>query len=138
MEAPKFPGIPMAVQLDHLIVFAHDKHESARFLTELLGLEQPEPSGIFVAVDVGPELTLDFAEPGVDFQGQHYAFRVDEDDFDAIFGRIEERGMPYWADPHKQRPGEINRHDGGRGLYFDDPAGHILEIITRRYGSGPD
>jgi extradiol dioxygenase family protein len=126
----------MGVQLDHLIVFAHNKHESARFLTGLLGLGEPKPAGFFLAVDIGPELTLDFAEPGIDFPGQHYAFLVGEDDFDAIFGRIQERGIPYWADPYQRRPGEFNRNDGGRGLYFNDPAGHRLEIITRRYGSG--
>jgi extradiol dioxygenase family protein len=130
MEALKFQGTHMAVQLDYLIVFAHDKHASARFLAELLGLDNPEPSGVFVPVDVGPTLTLNFAEPGVDFPGQHYAFLVGEDDFDAILARIHQRGMPFWADPHKRRLGEINRNDGGRGLYFDDLAGHGLEIIT--------
>jgi hypothetical protein len=66
----------------------------------------------------------------------HYAFLVSEPEFDTIFNRIRERKLPYWADPFKNKPGEINRHDGGRGVYFDDPSGHKLEIITRPYGSG--
>jgi extradiol dioxygenase family protein len=127
----------VAVQLDHLLIAAHDKRESAYFFTELFGLDDPQPAGFFLAVHLGAHLTLDYAEPGVDFPGQHYAFLVGEDDFDVIFGRVQERGIPYWADPRQEHPGEINRNDGGRGVYFDDPAGHHLEIITRRYGSGP-
>ena len=68
---------------------------------------------------------------------QHYAFLIDEDDFDQIFGRISGRGLDYWADPGLNRQGEINRNDGGRGVYFRDPDGHLLEVITRPYGSGP-
>jgi extradiol dioxygenase family protein len=67
---------------------------------------------------------------------QHYAFLVSEQDFDDIFGRIQERGLTYCADPFGGRKGEINPNDGGRGVYWDDPNGHILEIITRPYGSG--
>jgi hypothetical protein len=65
---------------------------------------------------------------------QHYAFLVAEDEFDEIYGRIRERGMDHWADPGHREPGRINTHDGGRGVYFDDPSGHVLEIITRPYG----
>ncbi|GAB3976867.1 hypothetical protein GCM10029978_064960 [Actinoallomurus acanthiterrae] len=67
---------------------------------------------------------------------QHYAFLVSEEEFDAIFGRIQEAGVTYYADPFHQEPGRINHLDGGRGAYFSDPNGHNLEIITRPYGSG--
>ncbi|NKT89213.1 hypothetical protein GS845_13465 [Rhodococcus hoagii] len=81
-------------------------------------------------------VTLDFATSPVDVLAQHYAFLVSEADFDSIYGRIRARGMEHWADPRKTRPGEINHNDGGRGVYFHDPDGHNLEIITRPYGSG--
>jgi hypothetical protein len=67
---------------------------------------------------------------------QHYAFLVSDAEFDQIFGRIQERGLDYWADPYRSRYKEINHNDGGRGVYWDDPDGHALEIITRPYGSG--
>ena len=67
---------------------------------------------------------------------EHYAFLVSEEEFDRIFERIQTRGLPYWADPAHRQPGSINRHDGGRGVYWNDPNGHYLEIITRPYGSG--
>ena len=72
----------------------------------------------------------------MEVQTQHYAFLVSDEEFDQIFGRIRERKLEYWADPFKQRRGEINRNDGGRGVYFDDPDGHLLEVLTRPYGSG--
>lgn len=126
----------MPVQIDHFAVAARDKTESARFLTEIFGLDDAEPAGVFLAVHVGPSFTLQFAEPGIDFPGQHYAFHVDDTDFDAIRARLEARGITYLPGPGRGSPGTINHNHGGRGLYFDDPAGHHLEIITRRYGSG--
>jgi extradiol dioxygenase family protein len=129
----------MAIALNHTIVAAHDKHESARFLTELFGLPDAVPAGHFLVVTLEHGLSLDFADVAVDepIRPQHYAFLVSEDDFDAIYGKISDRKLPHWADPRASRPGEINRNDGGRGVYFRDPAGHFLEIITRPYGSGP-
>jgi catechol 2,3-dioxygenase-like lactoylglutathione lyase family enzyme len=79
---------------------------------------------------------LDFAETTRAITPQHYAFLVGEEDFDAAFGRIRTQDLPYWADPGQSQPGVINHRDGGRGLYFEDPDGHLLEIITRPYGSG--
>jgi catechol 2,3-dioxygenase-like lactoylglutathione lyase family enzyme len=128
----------MAVQLNHTIVAARDKRVSATFLAEILGLAGPKPFGPFLGVAVDNDVTLDF----VDWSGdgeltrQHYAFLVSEADFDEIFGRIRARNLDYWADPHHDVPGEINTRDGGRGCYFDDPDGHVLEILTRAYGSG--
>ena len=82
------------------------------------------------------DVTLDFMDVAGEITTQHYAFLVTEEEFDQIFGRIRERNLPYWADPGHQEPGEINHHDGGRGVYFADPSGHNLEAITRPYGSG--
>ena len=128
----------MAVQLNHTIVNARDKRASATFMAEILGLAEPKPFGPFLAVVVDNDLTLDFADWSGDgeFHRQHYAFLVGETEFDQIFGRIRARGLTYWADPDRRRPGEINTNDGGRGLYWRDPSGHFLEIITRPYGSG--
>lgn len=126
----------MAARLDHTIVYATDTTASAGFLAELLGLDAPYPFGPFLCVETGNGVTLDYAQSAGPIATQHYAFLVEEAEFDAIFGRIRERGLPYWADPGRRRPGEINRRDGGRGVYFEDPDGHVLEIITRRYGSG--
>ena len=124
----------MAIKLNHTIVFARDKKTSSNFLTDLFGLPAAKPFGPFLAVQVG-DVTLDFDEVD-EVSPTHYAFLVSEPEFDAIFARIRERSVPYWADPFKGLPGQINRHDGGRGVYFDDPDGHKLEIITRPYGSG--
>lgn len=126
----------MTVQLNHTIVPARDSKESAAFLAEVLGLPQPVPFGPFVAVQVD-SLTLDYiGVEGPEMESRHYAFLVSEEEFDEIFGRLCDRGIPYWADPHATRPQEINTTDGGRGCYFPDPSGHWLEILTRPYGSG--
>lgn len=125
----------MAVTLNHTIVHATDKHASAAFLTELLGLSPPSTYGPFVVVQVG-DTSLDYADdhaPG-GFQPQHYAFLVSEEDFDAIWRRIEARGLTFWSDPGHRHAGRINRNDGGRGLYWEDPDGHNLEILTVPYG----
>lgn len=124
----------MPIQLNHTIVRVRDKRESAAFLAEILGLAAPTTYGPFLVVQVDNDVSLDFLEE--DGGPQHYAFLVGESDFDVILGRIRERGLPYWADPGQQRPGEINTNDGGRGVYWEDPNGHLLEIITRPYGSG--
>jgi catechol 2,3-dioxygenase-like lactoylglutathione lyase family enzyme len=127
----------MSVRLNHTIVLSRDKAVSASFLAELLGLPAPTVFGDFLVVATDDGVSLDFLAVGdADIQPQHYAFLIEETEFDQIFGRIRARGLDYWADPFKKRPGEINHNDGGRGVYFDDPSGHLLEIITRPYGSG--
>lgn len=125
----------MTVRLNHTIVRVRDKKESAQFLVDLLGLEQPTTYGPFLVVQLGNDVSLDFADDHGPAHPQHYAFLVSETEFDQIFGRIRDRHLPYWADPGKRRPGEHNTHDGGRGVYWEDPSGHLLEIITRPYGS---
>jgi hypothetical protein len=122
--------------LDHTIVASHDHRQAAAFVAELLGLSAPVTLGHFEVVRVGETTTLDFVTRDGPITSQHYAFLVTEAEFDDIFGRIVDRGIPYWADPGQGQPGEINTWDGGRGVYFDDPTGHLLEILTRPYGSG--
>jgi catechol 2,3-dioxygenase-like lactoylglutathione lyase family enzyme len=127
----------MAVQLNHTIVHATDKKVSAEFLAGLLGLEVEPQFGPFLPVITANDVTLDFADAGDrGVTPQHYAFLVSEEEFDAIFTRIKDAGLTHWADPHRQRPGEINHNDGGRGVYWADPDDHTMEIITRPYGSG--
>lgn len=126
----------MAIMLNHTIVWCRDREESAGFLSEILGRPEPVPFGPFLIVELDNEVSLDFHEIGGDISSQHYAFLVSEDEFDAIFWRLRERGLPYWADPGQRTPGDINHGDGGRGCYFEDPNGHLLEILTRPYGSG--
>lgn len=126
----------MAIKLDHTIVAARDKRESAAFLAEILGLPAPVPFGPFLGVRMDNGVTLDFLDSEEEIVAQHYAFLIGESEFDAIFARIRERKLLYWADPYQRQRGRINTRDGGRGVYFEDPNGHLLEILTRPYGSG--
>ncbi len=125
----------MAVQLNHTIVWCRDQRRSASFLADVLGRPAPTRFGPFLVVEVDNGVSLDFHETDGDIASQHYAFLIDERDFDEIFGRVVEQELDYWADPSCLRLGEINHHDGGRGVYFADPDGHLLEVITRPYGS---
>ncbi|MGB8380181.1 MAG: VOC family protein [Dermatophilaceae bacterium] len=127
----------MSVRLNHTIVNVRDKHASARFLVDILGLPEPTTFEPFVVVHVGNDVSLDYADDHGRPHPQHYAFLVSEPEFDEIYGRIIERGLPYWADPGHTRPDQINTNDGGRGLYWDDPDGHRLEILTVPYGGWP-
>jgi hypothetical protein len=125
----------MAVELNHTIVASRDKVSSATFLADLLGLPAPTQFGPFEVVEVSNGVSLDFMDAD-EIHPQHYAFLLTEPEFDEVFGRIKERELDYWADPAHTQPDEINTRDGGRGVYFDSPDGHYLEIITRPYGSG--
>jgi catechol 2,3-dioxygenase-like lactoylglutathione lyase family enzyme len=124
----------MTIELNHTIVYSRDKRAAADFLAGLFGLPSPGAWGPFLTIAVSNRVTLDFLDGDGEIAPQHYCFLVGEHEFDEIFGRIRERGLPYWADPGHKMLREINTHDGGRGVYFDDPSGHILEIITRPYG----
>jgi catechol 2,3-dioxygenase-like lactoylglutathione lyase family enzyme len=126
----------MPVHLNHTIVRVRDKQEAATFLAEILGLPAPTAYGPFLIVQVDNDVSLDYADDHGDAVPQHYAFLVTDPEFDEIHGRIRERGLPYWADPFQRKEGEINHNDGGRGLYWQDPNGHMLEIITVPYGGG--
>ena len=126
----------MSIDFNHTILSARDSKASADFLAEVLGLPSPRHWGPFEMVRADNGANLDYK----DFEGkivqQHYAFLVGDAEFDAIFGRIRQRKLSYWADPGQKKAGEVNNHDGGRGLYFEELNGHLLEIITRPYGSG--
>jgi catechol 2,3-dioxygenase-like lactoylglutathione lyase family enzyme len=128
----------MTVELNHTLVAARDKVASAKFLTDLLGLPAPTAFGRFQVVTLDNGVSLDFMETSEDIRPQHYAFLVSEAEFDTIFDRVQALELQYWADPFRQEPRKINTRDGGRGVYFDDPNGHILELLTRPYGSGAD
>src|ERR1041385_4519701 len=126
----------MVVRLNHHIVAARDRDASALFMTEMLGLPPPKVlGGHFAAVDVG-DTSLDFMAVDGEVKSQHYAFLVSEGEFDEVFARIRERKLTYWADPFQKQQGEINHWDDGRGVYFEDPSGHLLEVLTRPYGGG--
>ncbi len=122
-------------ELNHTIVWCSDKQSSAAFLTGILGLPPAKPFYHYLVVELANGVSLDFYQKEGPVSTQHYAFLVSDAEFDAAFERIKEQGMTYWADPARTKPGEINHHFGGRGIYFADPDGHLLELITRPYGS---
>lgn len=125
----------MSIQLNHTIVSARDPQVSAAFLAEILGRPAPVRFGPFHGVELDNGVTLDFMRDEGELVIQHYAFLVSEDEFDEIFDRIKARKLAYWADPGHRQPGVINHGEGGRGVYWDDPDGHRLEILTRPYSS---
>ncbi|MXZ70431.1 MAG: VOC family protein [Acidobacteria bacterium] len=125
----------MPTCFNHTIIYSRSRQASAHFLTQILGLPEPRAFGHFFVVDLDNGVSLDFADAGGrEFQPQHYAFLIDEADFDRIYRRIRERGLDHWADPGRRRLG-FNRNDGGRAVYFEDPDGHLLEVLTKPYGS---
>lgn len=126
----------MAAQLNHTIVWCKDQQASSEFLADMLGRPPPGRFSHFHVVELDNGVSLDFASREGEIALQHYAFLIGEADFDAVLGRINDHKLDHWADPMRRRPGEINRNDGGRGVYFPDPDGHLLEVLTRPYGSG--
>ena len=126
----------MEAQLNHTIVWCQEKVRSAQFLADILDRPPPTEYGPFQVVEMDNGVSLDFHETADPIAPQHYAFLIKDEAFDDIIGRIKARELGYWADPGKSRTNEINRNDGGRGCYFEDPDGHLLEVITRPYGSG--
>ena len=124
----------MPAQLNHTIVWCSDRHRSSAFLAEVLGLPPPRTFLHFEIVDAANGVSLDFMEKDGPIALQHYAFLVGDAEFDAGMARIRARDLTFWADPARSQPGEINRHWGGRGVYFEDPDGHLLELITKPYG----
>ena len=127
----------MAVELNHTIIWCSDKARSSAFMTDILGLPPARTFMHFLVVDLANKVSVDFYQKDGPVAGQHYAFLVSDAEFDASHGRIVAGGVPHWADPARTKPGEINTYYGGRGLYFEDPDGHLLEIITTPYGDGP-
>jgi catechol 2,3-dioxygenase-like lactoylglutathione lyase family enzyme len=124
----------MVIELNHTIVHARDGRASAAFYAEVFGFAAAVPFGPFLDVETANGVTLAILETDEKFDPQHYAFLVSDEEFDQVFGRVKARGLDHWADPACRRKGEINTHFGGRGVYFRDPGGHLLEIITQPYG----
>ena len=126
----------MSVQLNHTIIWCRDKQRSAAFLPQILGPPAAVPVGARLEVPRSHGGSVDFYQQDGQISSQHYAFLTSDEEFEQIFARIQARGLEFWADPGKQGAGEINQHFGGRGLYFEDPDGHLLEVITRPYQIG--
>lgn len=126
----------MAARLNHTIVWCRDQQKSATFLTGILGLPPPRRFFGFLVVELANDVSVDYMEAGESerIALQHLAFLIDENEFDGALTRVRERTKQIWADPAKTQPGRINHHFGGRGVYFDDPDGHLFEIITTPYG----
>lgn len=126
----------MTVELNHSIVWCKDKERSSAFLADILGRPAPTEFHHFRVVGLDNGVSLDFMQKEGPVAPQHYAFLIGESDFDGVFSRIQSAGLTYWADPGRSRSNQINHNDGGRGMYFEDPDGHLLEVLTRPYGSG--
>ena len=123
----------MTIELNHTIAPARDKEESVRFYERMFGFKYEGPMGHFAPIKIPSQsLTLDF-DNRESFQPQHYAFKVSEAEFDEIFGRILAAELAYGSEPWTPENMEINHWNGGRGVYFRDPSGHLLELLTRDY-----
>jgi len=120
----------MTIRLDHTIVPAKDKIASAEFFAEIFGLTVKPGRDYFAQVQVNESLTFDFADEPDSGPRHHYAFHVSEAEFAAIFSRVKAKGLPYGSGPHSHSDGQINTRRGGRGFYFEDPNGHLLEVMT--------
>lgn len=121
----------MPIVLDHTIVPAKDKLASAQFFAEIFGLNVKPGDGYFAQVQVNDNLTFDFADE-TEPQSHHYAFHISDAEFDAIYQRVKSKGLPYGSGPYNHTDGKIYTRRGGRGFYFEDPNGHLLEVMTVR------
>jgi catechol 2,3-dioxygenase-like lactoylglutathione lyase family enzyme len=124
------PG--MTIRLDHTIVPAKDKTAAARFFAEIFGLKVKPGRGYFAQVQVNESLTLDFADDEEPVQGHHYAFHVSDAEFESIWSRVKAKQLPYGSEPDEHTNGRLYTRRGGRGFYFEDPNGHLLEVMTVR------
>lgn len=120
----------MAIELNHTIVLARNKTASAQFLARILGIEVGAPTYPFVPLQLANNVTLDYAD-ATDIQGQHYAFLMNDDEFDAALAVVQSSGIEYWADPSHQQAETVGQFDGGRHVYFADPDGHNMELMTK-------
>jgi catechol 2,3-dioxygenase-like lactoylglutathione lyase family enzyme len=119
----------MAIVLDHTIVPAKDKHASANFFAEIFGLTVKPGQGHFAQVQVNERLTFDFADEP-EPRSHHYAFHISDAEFEAIFSRVKAKSLSYGSSPYNHTDGQIYSRRGGRGFYFEDPNGHLLEVMT--------
>ena len=120
----------MTIRLDHTIVPSKDKKAAARFFAEMLGLSVEPGHGYFAQVRVNDTLTFDFADEDEPFPGLHYAFHLSDAEFDGVLARVKARGISFGSEPDAPANGRLNRRRGGRGFYFEDPNGHLLEVMT--------
>jgi catechol 2,3-dioxygenase-like lactoylglutathione lyase family enzyme len=120
----------MTIQLNHTIIPSHDKEAAAAFFARIFGLDYTGLAGHFAPVQVNDALTLDFDDADR-FESHHYAFHVDEASFDEIFGRLQDEDVAYGSGPRSPEDGRTNSRNGGRGVYFRDADGHLLELLTR-------
>ena len=135
MEVPDIRDGFLPIHFNHLAIAAKDKQRAATFLTSLLGLPEPTAWGPFLSITLDDGVRFDYAEPGIQFPGQHYALLVSDDVFDRALEQIKAQDVAFWADPGMRCPSEINTNHGGRGVYFNDPSGHHFELITQPYGA---
>ena len=122
----------MTITLNHTIVPSHDKVESARFYSRIFGFEYIGEFSVFIVVKVNDTLSLDF-DSSKKYEPHHYAFKVSEQEFDEIFGRLKAEKIKYGSGPFEPENMSINHNDGGRGVYFRDPGGHLLKMLTVDY-----
>ena len=120
----------MTITLNHTIIPARDKEAAARFFAQIFGLAYNGADEHFAPVKVNDTLTFLF-DDDTNFESHHYAFHVTDEEFDAIFGRVKARGIPYGSGPQSQDDMQTNSRRNGRGFYFKDPNGHSLELLTR-------
>ena len=125
----------MNVQLNHTIVWCRDQAKSTAFLTRVLGLPPARRLMHFLVIELSNSVSIDYFETTDPIALQHLAFFVSEQDFDVVLARLREQVPQIWADPARTQPDEINHFGGGRGVYFQDPDGHLFEILTRSYGA---
>ncbi|MGO4536591.1 VOC family protein [Leifsonia sp. 2MCAF36] len=123
----------ISATFNHTIIASQDRNRSAQFYRDLIEASEAPSWGPFSNITLDGGVMLQFAEPPVEIQMQHYAFLVDEELFDRAYSRLVDWGVTHWADPQMTRPGETNTEHGGRGVYFKDPAGHAIELITQPY-----
>lgn len=122
----------MEITLNHTIVPSHNNVESARFYERILGFEFIKEWGHFAVVKVNSTLTLDFMVRE-NFSSIHYAFKVNDQQFNEILERIKKEGISFGSGPSSLEDGNTNNNDNGQGVYFKDPNGHVLELITKDY-----
>ena len=123
----------MTARFNHTIIASKIPADMAVFYTDILAATPAESWGIFTNVTIGDGVMLQFAEVTWEYSPQHYAYLVDDGHFDRALRTLHEKDIEFWADPQRQQPGEINHGHDGRGVYFLDPSGHYLELITHPY-----
>ena len=120
-------------ELNHTIINCKNKELSAHFFAEIIGLQIKPQWGRFLPVQTKNGVTLGFAD-AQEFQPQHYAFIMSDSEFDAALDRLKNSGTKYYSHFDNTVEGEINTLWGGKGVYFYDHSGHLLEMITKPYG----